>query len=239
VLKSTDYEYKYRKALQYYEKKDYARAITLYEQIINYYRATVRGDSAIYFYAQSLYGQEDYVTAAYYFQELSNNYSRSPFVEEADFLNGYCYYLMSPRPSLDQENTNLAKASLQKFVYKHPNSQYVPECKRIIEELDQKLATKAYLNAKLYYDLEYYKAAIIALQNCITNYPNSQHREELRYMLLVSNFKLANNSIEEKKKERFQNTLDEYYTFISEYPKSKYASNVEKIYLKTKSVLGI
>jgi outer membrane protein assembly factor BamD len=146
---------------------------------------------------------------------------------------------MSPRPSLDQENTNLAKSAFQKFMYKHPNSQYVAECKRIIEELDKKLATKAYLNARLYYDLGYYKAAIIALRNCLNEYPNSPYREELMFMLLDAQFQLADNSIESKKKERFQNTLDEYYSFVSEFPQSKYSKQAEKIYLKTKNILGI
>ncbi len=239
VLKSNDYELKYRKALQYYQNKDYARAITIFEQIINFYRATTRGDSVIYFYAKSLYGQQDYIMAAYYFKELSDNYARSSFVEEADFLNGYCYYLMSPRPNLDQENTNLAKASFQKFIYKHPNSQYVTDCKRMIQELDNKLATKAYLNARVYYDLGYYKAAIIAINNCLATYPSTPYREELRFILLDSYFQLAENSVEEKKKERFQNTLDEYYTFISEYPRSKYTKSAEKIYIKAKNILGI
>lgn len=239
VLKSADYEWKYRKALQYYDNKDYARAITVFEQIVNFYRATIKGDSVLYFYAQSLYKQEDYLMAAFYFKELSDNYARSIFVEEADFLNGYCYYLMSPRPNLEQENSQQAINSFQRFIYKHPTSQYVTECKRIIDELHKKLATKAYLNAKLYYDLGYYKAAIIAIRNCINDYPNSPYREDLFFMLLESNYKLADNSIEEKKKERFQNTLDEYYTFVSEFPNSKYNKKAEKIYSKTRTILGI
>lgn len=239
VLKSTDFEFKYRKAMQYYNKKDYARAITVFEQIVNYYRATVKGDSVMYFFAQSYYGDGDYLMATYYFNELSTNYARSQFVEESDFLYGYCYYLMSPRASLDQENSNLAKAAFQKFIFKHPESQYLPECKRLIAEIDEKLATKAYLNAKLYYDLGYYKAAIIALRNCINNYPLSKYREDLMFMLLDANYQLAKNSIIEKQKERFQSTLDEYYSFISEYPNSKYAKTVEKIYIHTKLSLGI
>ncbi len=239
VLKSNDFEFKYRKAMQYYQKKDYARAITVFEQIVNYFRATVKGDSVMYFFAQSYYGDGDYLMAAYYFKELSDNYARSPFVEESDFQYGYCYYLLSPRPSLDQENSNLAKTAFQKFIFKHPESQYVPECKRLIAEIDEKLATKAYLNAKLYYDLGYYKAAIIALRNCINNYPNSKYREELMFMLLDSNYQLASNSIIEKQKERYQSTLDEYYSFISEFPNSKFNKTVEKIYNKTKTALGI
>jgi len=239
VLKSSDFEYKYRKALQYYNKKDYARAITVFEQIVNYYRASSKGDSVIYFFAQSYYGDGDYLMAAHYFGQISENYARSPFVEEADYLSGYCYYLMSPRPSLDQENSNLAKVAFQKFIYKHPESQYIPECKRLIQEIDEKLAAKAYLNAKLYYDLGYYKAAIVALRNCLNQYPNTKYREDLMFMLLDSNYLLAINSIPEKQKERFQSTLDEYYSFISDFPNSKYDKSVNKIYKRSKEALGL
>jgi outer membrane protein assembly factor BamD len=239
VLKSSDYDLKYRKAKQYFDKKDYARAITLYEQIVSYYRASTKGDSVMYLFAQSYYGEEDYLMASHYFQELSDNYARSPFVEEADYLQGYCYYLMSPRPSLDQENSNLSKAAFQKFLYKHPESKYVPECKRIVQEIDNKLAEKAYLNAKQYYDLGYYKAAIVALRNCINEYPDNKFREELMFMILDANYLLADNSVPEKRKERFQSTLDEYYSFIGEFPSSKYISKVEKIYKNTKEILGL
>jgi outer membrane protein assembly factor BamD len=239
VLKSTDYDLKYRKAKQYFEKKDYARAITLFEQIVNYYRASVIGDSVMYLFAQSYYGEEDYLMSAHYFQELSENYARSPFVEEADYLQGYCYYLMSPRPSLDQENSNLSKAAYQKFLYKHPDSKYVPECKRLVQEIDNKLTEKAYLNAKQYYDLGYYKAAIVALRNCINDHPDTKFREEMMFLVLDANYLLADNSVPEKRKERFQSTLDEYYSFIGEFPASKYNNKVEKIYKNTKEILGL
>jgi outer membrane protein assembly factor BamD len=239
VLKSNDYDFKYRKAVQYYEKKDYARAITIFEQIVSFYRASVKGDSVMYMFAQSYYGDEDYVMAGFYFKELSDNYARSPFVEEADYLVGYCHYLVSPRASLDQENTNLSMAAFQKFIYKHPSSKYTPECKRLIKELQDKLAEKAYLSAKLYYDLKYYKAAIISLNNCITQYPESSHREKLMFMLLDAKYELALNSVQEKQKERFQNALDEYYSYVSEYPKGEYDKQVTKIFNKTKEVLGL
>lgn len=240
VLKSSNYELKYRKAIQYYEKQDYARAITLFEQIVNYYRASIKGDSVMYLAAQSYYGDEDYLMAGHYFKDLSENYARSPFVEEADYLQGYCFYLMSPRPNLDQENTSLAKAAFQKFLYKHPESKFVPECKRLIQELNDKMLDKAFLNAKQYYELGYYKAAIVALHNCVNDNPeNNKYREELMFMILDSNYLLADNSVQEKRKARFQTTLDEYYSFVGEFPSSKYNNKIEKIYKHTKEILGL
>jgi outer membrane protein assembly factor BamD len=244
ILKSPDYDLKYRKAFEYYNKKDYARAAAIFEQIVNVYRATAKGDSVMYFYAKSYYGSEDYIMAGHYFKEFTENYGRSPFVEEADYLVGYCLYLMSPRPSLDQENTRLSIQAFQKFLFKHPESKYIPECKRLIVEMNDKLAEKAYLNASQYYnmgsvDTRYYKAAIVSLRNCLTEFPDNKYREDLLFMILQSNYQMAENSIPEKRRERFQSTLDEYYTYIGEFPSGKYSKNATKIYDNTKQVLGL
>lgn len=239
VLKSPDFEWKYRKAMEYYQKKDYSRAITVFEQIVSYYRASVKGDSVMYFLGHSYYGQEDFIMAGYYFKELSDNYVSSPFVEECDYLNGYCYYLSSPRPTLDQENTRLGILAFKKFIYKHPESKYVPECKRLIAELNNKLSEKAYINAKLYYNLGYYKAAIVAIKNCLEEYPDTKYREELMFMTLESSFEYAQNSIVQKQKERFQLALDDYYSFVGEYAQSKYSKSAEKMYIRSKEVLGL
>jgi outer membrane protein assembly factor BamD len=238
ILRSQDMELKYRKALEYYNKKDYSRAATVYEQIVNVFKASARGDSVYYYYAYSYYYQDDYIMAGHIFKELASAYTRSGFAEEAEYMSGYCFYKQSPRPSLDQENTRMAIQAFQYFMYKFPESRYVPECKRLIEEMNNKLVDKAYKNARLYYDLGYYKSSIISLKNCLNKYPDTKYREELMYMMYESSFKLADNSVESKKRDRFQNALDEYYSFVGEFPKSKYIKEVEKMFAKTKAFLG-
>ena len=42
VLKSKDYEYKYKMAEQYYAKKDYTKAQVLFEDIFPYVKGTAR-----------------------------------------------------------------------------------------------------------------------------------------------------------------------------------------------------
>ncbi len=104
------------------------------------------------------------------------------------------------------------------------------EVKEIVDELKAKLVEKAYLSAKLYYDMREYKAAITALKNSLSHYPETKYREEQLYMILNASFNLADNSIPEKRKERFQNTLDEYYNLLSEFPDTKYKREAERIY---------
>jgi outer membrane protein assembly factor BamD len=244
ILKSTDYNLKYTKAFEYYNKKEFGRAINLFEQIVNVFKATSKGDSVMFFMAKSYFGEDDYLMAGHYFKETTDNYSRSKFAVESDYMIGYCYYLTSPRPNLDQESTNLSILAFQKFIYKYPDSKYVPECKRLIAEMHDKLVEKAYLNAKLYFNMGttnplYFKSAIITLRNCILEYPDSKYREELMYMILESNYQLAENSVPEKRMERYQSTLDEYYSFVGEYPQSKFIPDAEKIHKSTKSILGL
>jgi outer membrane protein assembly factor BamD len=86
------------------------------------------------------------------------------------------------------------------------------------------------MSAKLYYNLEDYKASIIALQNSLNEYPDTEHREELMFLLLRSNYLLAENSILERQVERYQETVDEYYSFVGEFPESKYRQQADRIY---------
>ncbi len=86
------------------------------------------------------------------------------------------------------------------------------------------------MSGKLYYNLGDYKASIIALQNSLNDYPDTEHREELMFMLLKSHFLLAENSIVQKQIERYQSTVDEYYSFVGEFPESKYRREADRIY---------
>jgi outer membrane protein assembly factor BamD len=230
VLKSTDYTLKYKKAKEYYQKKDYARASTLFEQIQAVYRATNKADTVEYMYAKSLFGQDDYIMAGHFFKEFTQNFQYSGFAEESEFMAAYCYYLMSPRPSLDQESTYSALQEFDLFMVKYPKSSRIEEAKKLEVELKEKLIDKSYLNAKLYYNLGVFKAAIIALNGSLIDFPETKYREELMFLLLKSKYYLADNSVEEKKKERYQNAVDEYYSFIAEFPQSKYLKEVAKIY---------
>ncbi|MFP4060658.1 MAG: outer membrane protein assembly factor BamD [Bacteroidota bacterium] len=230
ILKSTDVEMKFNKALEYYAEEDFVKASTLLEQISPYYRGTKKSDTISYYIANSYFQMKDYIQAAYFFKEYTQTYPRGTFAEKAEFLHAYCNYMQSPRPSLDQEYTFKAIESFQLFLIKYPGTDKRDEVLTYLDELKNKLVEKSYLSAKLYYDLGYYEAALVSLRNSIYEYPDSKFREDIMFLILKSNYLFAANSVESKKKERLQNTLDEYYSFISEYPKSDHQKEVEKIY---------
>lgn len=239
LLKSNDYELKYEKALSYYEQEKYIKAVTLFEQLVPRFRGTERSEEVNFLVAKSYYLMRNYTMAGHHFRNFYRTFGNSEHAEEADFLSAYCYYMLSPRPNLDQENTRKAINAFRLFKNRFPGSDRIAQCDSLIKELQDKLSEKSYLNAKLYFDLGDYKAAKIAIQNSLEDYPDTKFREELLFLKLKSQFLLAENSVIEKQEERYQDTLDEYYSFIEEFPKSNYQNEVEKIYESTTDFLNI
>jgi len=230
LLKSSDYKLKYTRGVEYFDEGEYVKASRLFDQIASIYRGTTKADTVSYYQAYSYYHQNDYILSGHHFRNLAINYPRSVYAEESDFLAAYCFYKQSPKPSLDQDNTMKAIIAYQMFMISYPGSERVEEARTYIIELQDKLVEKSYMGAKLYYDLGDYKSSIIALQNSLNEYPDTKHREELMFLILKSNYLLADNSVFSKQKERFQNTVDEYYSFISEFPESAYRREADSMY---------
>ena len=238
IVKSTDYEFKYKKALEYYEKGEFVRSSTLLKELINIVRGTSRADKVYYYYAKSEFGMKDNMLAGHYFKSLIKEFPRSEYAEESQFMVGYCFYLDSPSPRLDQGVTQNAIDALQLFINLYPQSTRVDEANRLIIELRDKLVYKSYLSGKLYYDLKNYKAAVVALTSSLKDFPDTKYREELMYMLVKAKYLLAINSVEEKKRERLSSALDEYFTFVDEYPESKFRKEVERYHETTAKLLN-
>jgi outer membrane protein assembly factor BamD len=85
--------------------------------------------------------------------------------------------------------------------------------------------------------MDQYKAAVVALTNSLKEYANTKYREKMMYLKLNSLFLYAENSLVAKQKERYQATLDDYYSFMEEFPKSTYLKDVSSIFQKTNKIL--
>jgi outer membrane protein assembly factor BamD len=238
VVKSTDYEYKYKKAIEYYEAKDYTHANSLFQDLVYVFRGTSKGDELYYYYAESSYAQKDYEMAGHYFKDIYEQYPRSTHAEEAQFMVGMCFYKESPSPKLDQQVTAKAIDALQLFINLYPFSKKVEEATILIDEMNEKIVYKSFLNAKLYFDMDYYKSAVVALNNSLIDYPNTKYREELRFLLFKSKYFLSMNSVEEKKRDRLNEARDEYFTFVDEFPESKYIREVKHDFKQVSQLLG-
>lgn len=238
---------KYEAAIGYFEKKDYYRALQLYDQLIPIYRGTERAEKMAYYYAYCYYYQEDYIMGAYYFKRFAETYPRSQYAEECFFMGAYCNYLNSPAYSLDQTTTTDAIKDLQSFVNTYPTSDRVGRANELLDVLRAKLEMKAYNIANLYFNMEDYQAAIVSFQNLMKDYPDSPHREEVLFKIVESYYKYADKSFAQKQEERFQAVISSYNDLKALYPESKYLKQGEsfsrsassKIALLNKSWVGV
>ncbi len=239
LLKSTDLELKKQKAGEYFDEGRYPRTSELLSQILPRYRATAEAEDLNWLNANTYYEMRDYIMAGSAYKNFAETFPYSEHSEEATFMTAYCDYMLSPRPELDQAYTNSAIEAFTFFQRRFPNSDKIDDAQRLIKELEDKLVEKSYISARLYYDLKQYRAAVVALDNSLKDYPETGYREELMFLKLESSYLYAVNSVAEKQHERFQTTLDEYYTFIEEFQDSEFEKDIRKIYDTTARFLNI
>lgn len=230
VLKSTDLKLKYDKAIEYYNNGKYYKAYPIFEELATIYRGTGRAEKVYYYFAYCEYALGELLLASHRFEAFYKTYPRSEFAEECQFMSAYCFYLNSPNFSLDQSNTYQAIQQLQLFVDQFPTSERVDSCNVLVDKLRGKLEKKAYETAKLYYRTQYYRSAIVAYENVLVEFPDSEYREESAFMILKANYEMAMNSIDKLKPERLETTLKAYVKFVDAYPKSKYLREAEQLY---------
>ena len=230
LLKSNDYNLVYKKAIEYYNKGDYQRAMYLLDGVRSVFVGQAKAQNIAYYRAFCSYNMKDYQIASDLFKQFIQTYPESSFAEECLYMMGFCDYKASPKPRLDQQVTEKAIREFQLYLSRYPYSMRKDKVNTYMDEMRDKLSYKAYLSAKNYYLREHYKAAVISLQNCLKDYPGSKYREEIMYMLFVSKYQMAVNSVEDKEVERYNNAREEYYYFADEYPNSRYAADVKKMY---------
>src|ERR1035437_3463924 len=207
LLKSDDAELKYTKAVEYFNKGDFMRASTLFDAIATYYKGTDRSETVLNYMARSYMGQKDYFSASEYYRTYVKTYPKGKYVIESKYMIGYCYYLDSPDARLDQSATNKAVAAFQEFIDVYPESERVKDANKLLDELNNKLAYKAYINSKLYFNLgnymgNNYASAVITAQNALREFPATLYREELMKLIMDSKYEEAIQSVEEKKLDR-------------------------------------
>lgn len=186
------------------------------------YRGREGAEDLFYYYAFTYYKQKDYTSARYHFKTFADTYPSSPRAEECRFFSAYCYYLDSPIYSLDQDNTLKAIDALQLFINLYPKSDRVAEASKLIQNLRDKLETKAYANAKLYLTISDYQSAVIAFNNALRDYPDTKYGEEMEYLIVKAQYQYAYHSFETKQEDRFNQAIAYADQFAEKYPNSKY-----------------
>ncbi|WP_181305808.1 outer membrane protein assembly factor BamD [Rufibacter sp. XAAS-G3-1] len=242
ILKSDDVDKKYAAALSYYEKEEYDKAGALLEDLMPLLKGRSEYERANFLYAYTKYHQQLYLESSFHFTSFGQTFPRSQYAEEAAFMNAKSLTNESPSVNLDQQSTAQAMAALQEFMRRYPQSKYMPEANTIYDELSRKIELKAFDVAKQYYKLtnydpQYYKAAVVALENFRKSFPSSTFNEEAAYLRIDAQYNYARESIESKQRDRYAEVVTMYQTFVDAYPQSKYLRTAENIYDSSRQAL--
>ncbi|GHT62947.1 outer membrane protein assembly factor BamD [Bacteroidia bacterium] len=240
VLKLTDIDQKFEYAKKYFDEGKFSRSATLLEEVVQMRRASARGEEALYLLAQSYYGMKDYLTASEYFSTYYKTYSKGEYAELARYYSAYGLFLESPDPRLDQTQTLKAMEQFQDFIELYPQSERKEEAQKVLFQLQEKLSLKELLSVQLYYHLGNYLiyafpggnylSCVITAQNAMRSYPYTKYREDFMYYAFKSKYEMAMQSVDEKKDFRYRDVVDEYYSYVNEYPEGKYVKEIKKLY---------
>ncbi len=250
VQKSEDFEYRYEEAKACFVEGSYMRSSSLLSDLLIIMKNTANGEECLYMLAQSEFGLHDYETAANYFKKYYQTYPKGIFAEQARFYSALSLYNEVPDVRLDQTSTWDAIKEFQTFLDYHPQSRLKDRAQKYVADLQDLLVEKELITARLYYDLgDYmnncafggsnYDACIVTAENALKDFPYASptRREELSILILRSKYQLARQSVEEKRIERFRSAIDEYYSFVNDYPESKYVSEAKNILANAESIV--
>lgn len=245
VYKSTDYDYKYEYAKQSFAQGKFTRAVSLLQELVTIQKGTDNAQECLYMLAMAEYNDRDYESASATFKKYASTYPKGYFAEQANFYVGQSLYESTPEPRLDQSPTVGAINAYQQFLDLFPDSPLRPDAQTRLTELQDKLITKEFLSAKLYYTLgDYfgnctnggsnYEACIITSQNALKNYPYNTRREDFYVLIMKSKYELARQSVEAKRLDRYRDAEDECYGFLNEFPDSPERPTAERYIEKCK-----
>jgi len=200
------------------------------ELILNQYRGTKQGEELFFKYAYTHFNLGTYELASTYFTNFSSTFPYSEYSEEADYMVAFAQFKLSPSYRLDQEPSYKAINAFQDFANKYPDSDRVPQCNELIDQLRAKLEEKAYEEGMLYYNLSQYEAAVSSFQNMLAQYPESARAEYVRFMIFKSSYEYAQKSIYDKRAERYTEAKLRFKEYQNRYPKGKNIREAKDIY---------
>ncbi|NLO19677.1 MAG: outer membrane protein assembly factor BamD [Ignavibacteria bacterium] len=215
----------YRIARDCFEKDDLLEAQRYFDLIRLQYPASSYADNAQFHIAEINFKRKEYILSAFNYTLLRKNYPSSPFIKEALFKTGLCYYELSPNYDRDQEYTLKAIQTFAEYQTFYSGDSLSVLASQRIQELRDKLAEREYATAELYRKLNSPLAASIYYDVVINEYPDAKFLEEA----ILGNVEVQ---IEMKK------TLQVLYLielYRRSFPKGKYLNyfdNIAKEYEK-------
>lgn len=199
--------------------------MALYDRLANLVAGTDDFPNVGFNTAYANYYDKSYKLAGHQFKNFAVNFPKDPRAEEAAYMSALCYYEGSMDYNLDQSSTELAINELQDFLTNYPNSERSKNISQLIDELAYKLEFKAYENGRQYFKMGDYKAAGVALENVLEDFPSTKLRPKIYDYIMKSRYELAMKSVYNLKEERIESALTYTKLVEKELPNTEYSKS--------------
>ncbi|MEX0681244.1 MAG: outer membrane protein assembly factor BamD [Balneolales bacterium] len=223
-------EVAFEKAMSYYERERYSQAANAFETVLSIARGTDLAADAQYYLAQSYFQNESYLMAASEFSRFARNYTRDERRQDAEFMEAYAHYMLSPRYNLDQSETHNAIERFQLFVSRYPGTDLAREAIEHIDELRDKLAKKKFNAAEMYMRIREYRSAALYYGLTVEEHPESRWAEQAMVKQILAHVQYAENSIRDRQQERFEQAIESYQQYVQIFPNGENRPLAEQYY---------
>ncbi|HLF15151.1 MAG TPA: outer membrane protein assembly factor BamD [Bacteroidota bacterium] len=200
-----------------FDEEDYFEAIAEFEILKLQFPGSAVADDAQFYMGESHFNRGEYLLAIEEFRTLKRNMASSPLLPAAQYRTGLSYYMLSPRPDLDQTYTRQAIDEFQAFVEYYPLDEHRNDAEEKIRELNGRLAEKLFQSGEQYVKLGYHRSAGFYFDLVIQQYHDSPFAEPAYVGKIRSLIT----------RRRTDEAREEISKFLERYPQSTLKGQVE------------
>jgi outer membrane protein assembly factor BamD len=181
VLSQLEPEDEFERAMSFYEKKDYNKAVSAFERILFYHPSSEYVDDAQYWLGNTYFEKGDYDQAIIEFDYLIKNFPTSSYLEKAYVFRIKAYFEKAPGIEKDPTEIENAIDQCNRFLTRFPNSEFTDQIKEVILVARNQLARKELENGKLYLKLGVPESALLYFEYVSDTYPETESSAEAKF----------------------------------------------------------
>jgi outer membrane protein assembly factor BamD len=127
-----------------------------------------------HYYLGLSYGKrKEHLLAAQAFTRLTESFPDHPLADDGLYGAARSYHRLWRKPVLDAQYGQTALSTYRLYLAMFPNGEQRATAERQVADLEQRFATKEYLNGMFYRRRKYFDSAIIYFRGVVTNYPET------------------------------------------------------------------
>lgn len=163
--------------------KSFKQAIDTYNMVISNQPFKREAAEAQYKVGLCYYKRKEYLSAAYEYQRVMEDYSTSDWVDEASCGKALCYYEAALPSSYDQTPSQLTINSIEVFVERYPSNEAVADLQDKGREMRERIAKQRLATARFYEKRRSFKSAKIGYEVVVEQYAGTEAGEKARAWL--------------------------------------------------------